>query len=165
MREHHPRGYCGNPGICLIRAQGKNSLKGLPRATHCTDRAQTSGNMTPTVKLCPRPLTFRKKVRARIDVSEEKKNENYTYTYIAAAAAGAGAETADGPSRNCGTAAVVSKAAAVWQGGGGTHAGSASSRPQTLHFLFLETYSQETPTAATAAAQHYTTQKKDDFLN
>ena len=68
----HDAGCCGNPGICLIRAQGQISLKGLPRATHCTDRAQTSGNVTPTVELCPPHLTFRIKVRARRDVSEEK---------------------------------------------------------------------------------------------
>ena len=64
-------GCCGNPGICLLHAQGQSSLKGLPRATHCTGRAHTSGNMTPTVELCPPPLTFRIKVRARRDVPKE----------------------------------------------------------------------------------------------
>ena len=75
---------------------------------------------------------------------------------------GGGTEAADGPLRNCGTvAAVVSTAAVVWQGAGGTNTGSASSRPQTADFIFLETYSQQTPTAAAAAAQQlYTTQKK-----
>ena len=73
------------------------------------------------------------------------------------AAAAAGAEAADGPSRNCGTVAVVSTAAAVWQEGGGTHTGLASSRLQTANFSFLETYSQETTVAAAAAQQlHYT---------
>ena len=48
----------------------------LPRATHCTDRARASGNVTPTVQLCPPSLTFRIKgltLRARRDVSEGKK--------------------------------------------------------------------------------------------
>ena len=49
----HDAGCCGNPGICLVHAQGRTSSKGLPRATHCTDRAQTSGNTTPTIELCP----------------------------------------------------------------------------------------------------------------
>ena len=82
----HDAGCCGNPGICLIHAQGQKSLKGLPRATHCTGRAQTSSNVTPTVKLCPPPLTFRTKVRARRDVSAKKKKmttifraENYLF--------------------------------------------------------------------------------------
>ena len=73
MRKHHPRGCCGNPGICLIHARGPKSLKGSPRATHFTDRAQTSGNVTPTAELCPPHPTFRTKVRARRDVSEKKK--------------------------------------------------------------------------------------------
>ena len=72
VQKPNPRGCCGNPGICLKCAQGQNSLKGLPRATHCTDRAQTSGNVTPTVELCPPHPTFRTKVRARRDVPEEK---------------------------------------------------------------------------------------------
>ena len=36
MRKPNSWGCCGNPGICLIRAQGQKSSKGLPRATHCT---------------------------------------------------------------------------------------------------------------------------------
>ena len=54
----------------------------LPRATHCTDRAQTSGNVSPTVELCPPHPTFGTKVRARRDVPEGKKKHKYTYTYI-----------------------------------------------------------------------------------
>ena len=73
MRKHHPYGCCGNPRICLIHVQGQKSLKGLPRATHCTNRAQTSGKVTPTVELCPPPLTIRIKVRARRYVPEEAK--------------------------------------------------------------------------------------------
>ena len=63
-------------GFALSVPKAKKKLKGLPRATHCTDRAQTSGNVTPTVELCPPLLTFRTKVRARKDVSEEKKMTN-----------------------------------------------------------------------------------------
>ena len=83
MQKPNPRGCCGNPGICLECAQGQKSSKGLPRATHCTDRTQTSGNVTPTIELCPPHPTFRTKERARRDVSEEKKKDNYTYTYKA----------------------------------------------------------------------------------
>ena len=81
MRKPNPRGCCGNPGIRLKCAQGQNSSKGSPRATYSTDRAQTSGNVSPMVELCPPHATFRKKVRARRDVSEEKKSQLYTYTY------------------------------------------------------------------------------------
>ena len=57
-------------------------FEGLPRATHCTDRAQTSGNMTPTVELCPPHPTFRTKVRARRDVHEETPpRQIYIYIY------------------------------------------------------------------------------------
>ena len=82
---------CGNtiPGdvpetrvFALSVPKAKSSLKGSPRATHCTDSAQTFGNVTPTVELCPPHLTFPIKVRARRDVSEEQKNDNYTYTYL-----------------------------------------------------------------------------------
>ena len=84
MREHHPRGCCGNPGICLTCAQDQKSSKGLPRATHCTDRAQTSGNVTPTVELCPSLLTIRTKVnvRARRDVHEKERKKWQVYVYI-----------------------------------------------------------------------------------
>ena len=78
----HDAGCCGNPGMCLIRAHDQKSLKDLPRATHCTDRTQTSGNVTPTVELCPPPVTCRTKVRARRDVSEEKKKSIIPYTYV-----------------------------------------------------------------------------------
>ena len=78
MQKPNPRGRCGNPGICLKCAQGQKSLKGLPRSTHCTDRAQTSSNLSPTVELCPPHPTFRIKVRARRDVPKEEKNDNYT---------------------------------------------------------------------------------------
>ena len=81
------------------------------------------------------------------------------------AAAAAGVEVADGPSRKCGTAAVVSTVAVVWQGGEGTHTGSASSRPQTADFLLFQTYSQETPTAAAAAAQQLHLKKIYDSKN
>ena len=73
MQKPNPRGCCRNPGICLRCARGQKSLKGLPRATHCTDCAQTSGNVTPTVELCPPRPTFRTKVRARRDAPEEEK--------------------------------------------------------------------------------------------
>ena len=73
MQKPNPRGCCGNPGICLECAQGHKRLKGLPRAPHCTDCAQTSGNVSPTVELCRPHPTFRTKVRARRDVPEEKK--------------------------------------------------------------------------------------------
>ena len=77
-----PGDVAGKPGICLEYAQGQNSFKGLPRATHCTDRAQNSGIVTSTVELCPPHPTFQTKVRARRDMPEEKKKiEKYTYTY------------------------------------------------------------------------------------
>ena len=59
-------------GFVLSVPKAKKVLKGLPRATHCTDRAQTSGNVTPTVELCPPRLTFETKVRARRDESEKQ---------------------------------------------------------------------------------------------
>ena len=64
--------------------KGQTSLKGLPRATHSTDRAQTSGNVTPRVELCSPSLTFRIKVRAR-EMCPKKRGTagNYTYTYKA----------------------------------------------------------------------------------
>ena len=68
-----PRGCCGNPGICPKCAQGQKRLKGLSRATHCTDRARASGNVSPTVESCPPHPTFGTKVRARRDVPEGKK--------------------------------------------------------------------------------------------
>ena len=83
MRKHHPWGRCGNPGIPLVHAHGQKGLKGLPRATHCTDRAQTSGNVTPTVELCPPHLTFLINVRARRDVPEKKKCLVYVYKFKA----------------------------------------------------------------------------------
>ena len=59
-------------------------IKGLPRATHCTDRAQTSGNVSPTVELCPPHPKFRKKVRARKDMPEgKKKSQLYIYILLA----------------------------------------------------------------------------------
>ena len=53
------------------------------------------------------------------------------------------------------------KKTAVERARGYTQAGLASSSPQTAVLLLLETYSQETPTAAEAAAarQLYLTQK------
>ena len=83
MHKPNPWGCCENPGICLTCTQGQKSLKGLPRATHCTGHAQTSGNVTPTVELCPPYPTFRTKVRAQRDVPEEKRDDNCTYTYKA----------------------------------------------------------------------------------
>ena len=68
-------------GFALRVARAQKGIKGLPRATHCTDRAQTSGNVTPTVELCPSPPTIGTKVRARRDVPEEGENDKYTYTY------------------------------------------------------------------------------------
>ena len=76
------RGCCENPGICLKCAQGRKSLKGLPRATHCTDRAQTSSNVSPTVELCPPHPTFGTKVRTRRDAPKiKKKSQLYIYIY------------------------------------------------------------------------------------
>ena len=75
MRVHHPRGCCRNPGICLIHSQDRISLKGLSRATHSTDRAQISGNVIPTVELCPNHLTFGINVQSRRDVPEEKNGQ------------------------------------------------------------------------------------------
>ena len=71
----------------------------------------------------------------------------------------------DGPSRNRGTAATVSTAAAIWQGGAylKAHSGSASSRPQSADFIFLETYLQETPTSVAAVQQLHYTKKKTDL--
>ena len=82
MRKHHPRGCCRNPGICLIHAHGQKWFKGLPRATYCTDRAQTSGSVTPTVELCPPSQTFRVKVRAQRDVPTEKKQMTIVRLHI-----------------------------------------------------------------------------------
>ena len=65
-----PGDVAEHPGICLVHAQGKKRLKGLPRATPCTDGAQTYGNVTPTVQLCPLHMTFRIKVRAKRGVPE-----------------------------------------------------------------------------------------------
>ena len=80
MQKPNPRGCCGNPGICLKCAQGQKSLKGLPRATRCTDRAQISGNVSLTVELCPPHRTFGTKVRARRDVPEgHLKTQLYIY--------------------------------------------------------------------------------------
>ena len=59
-------------GFALSMPKAEKCLKGLPRATHSTDRAQTSRNVTPRVDLCPPPLTFRIRVRARRDVSEKR---------------------------------------------------------------------------------------------
>ena len=79
VRKHHPRGCCGNTGICLKYAQGQKSFKGLPHATHCMDRAQNSGNVTPTVEFCPPRPTFRIKVRARRGVPEKKTGQLNVY--------------------------------------------------------------------------------------
>ena len=65
-----------------MRPRPKKSLKGLPRATHCKDRAQTSGNVTPTVELCPSHPTFGTKVRARRGVPEEKKKNEIIHLHI-----------------------------------------------------------------------------------
>ena len=88
MRKPNLGGDAESPSPGMLRKPGDlpqvcprlKSLKGLPRATHCTDRAQTSGNMTLTVEFCPPHLTFRMKVRAQRGVSK-KKNGNYTSTY------------------------------------------------------------------------------------
>ena len=42
--------------ICY-HALGQN-FEGLPRATHCTDRAQTSTTVTAGFELCPLPWRF-----------------------------------------------------------------------------------------------------------
>ena len=86
---HGDRG-CRNPnsgdvaetrGFALSVPKAKIGLKGLPRATHCTDRAQTSGNVSQTVELCPPHSTFRTKVGPRTDVPEGIYFLNI-YTYI-----------------------------------------------------------------------------------
>ena len=83
MQKPNLRGCCGNPGICLECAQGQKGLKGLPRATHCTNPAQTSRNATPTVELCPPHPTFPTKVRARRDVHEEQNKMTIIHIHIA----------------------------------------------------------------------------------
>ena len=76
-------GMLRNPGVCLKYAQGQTSFKGLARATHCTGRAQTSGNVTPTVALRPPHPTFRTKLRALRDVLEQRKKwQLYLYIYV-----------------------------------------------------------------------------------
>ena len=89
-RIHGDRG-CGNTipgdvaetrGFASSMPKAKKKIKRLPRATHCTDRAQTSGNVTTTVTLCPPHLTFRVKVRARRRVPEkEKKRTIHVYIF------------------------------------------------------------------------------------
>ena len=73
MQKPNLQGCFGNPGIFLNCAPGQKCLKGLPRATHSTYRGQNSGNVTPTVDLCPPHPPFRTKVRARRDVPKKKK--------------------------------------------------------------------------------------------
>ena len=84
MQEPNTGECCGNPGICLKCAQGQKSLKGLPRATHCSDRAQTSSNVSPTVELCPPHPTFGRKVRARRNACARRKKTTqiYIHTHI-----------------------------------------------------------------------------------
>ena len=53
MWKPQPQGCCGNPGIWLMHAQGQNSLKGSPRATHWTDRAQTFRQRDPNGRIVP----------------------------------------------------------------------------------------------------------------
>ena len=68
------------PGICLKSARWQNNVKGLPRATHCADCAQTSTTVTAGSELCPLPLEFRIKVGARRCMSENRgQNDNYTH--------------------------------------------------------------------------------------
>ena len=68
------------PQVC---PRPKTFLTGLPRATHGTDRAQTSGNVSPTVELCPPHPTFRTKVRARRDVTEGNKKITNIHIHMA----------------------------------------------------------------------------------
>ena len=79
-RNPFPGDVAETRGFAVSVPKGKQVKK--PRATHCTDGAQTSGNMTPTVESCPPHPTFRTKVRARRYVPEEKKMDNYTRTYL-----------------------------------------------------------------------------------
>ena len=67
------------PGIALNVPKAQTVKKGLPRATHCTDRAQTSGNVIPRTESCPPPLTFRITLRARTDMSKNG-GENHNST-------------------------------------------------------------------------------------
>ena len=70
--ETQSAGMLRKPGDLSSVCARPKSLKGLPRATHCTYRAQTSGIVTSTVELCPPHPTFRKKVRTRRDMPEEE---------------------------------------------------------------------------------------------
>ena len=81
MQKPNPRGCCGNPWICLKCAQGQKSLKGLTRATHCTDRAQTFGIVTSTVEVCPPHPRFGRRCEHE-EICPKKKINIYTYTYI-----------------------------------------------------------------------------------
>ena len=68
-------GILQKPGDLPQVCPRPKSFKGLPRATHCTDRTQTSGNVAPTVELCPPHPTFRIKVRARRGVPEKRRKK------------------------------------------------------------------------------------------
>ena len=82
MRKHHPRGCCGNPGICLIHAQGQKKIKGLPRATHCTDHAQNLRQRDPNGRIVPTPSDVSDKGASTKRCARRKKeNGKYTYTY------------------------------------------------------------------------------------
>ena len=76
---HVDRG-CGNsiPGDV---AETRGFALSVPKGKK-VQNAQTFGNVTPTVKMCPPHPTFRTKVRARKDMpEEEKENDNYTFKY------------------------------------------------------------------------------------
>ena len=79
-----PRHVAETRGFALSVPKDKKSLKGLPRATHCTDRAQSFGIVTLTVELCPPHLTFRTKVRARRDMPQENKKMTIIRIHISA---------------------------------------------------------------------------------
>ena len=90
-------------GFAISVPKAKKSLKGLTRATHCTDRAQTSGNVSPAVELCPPYHTFGTKVRARRDVPKRKKKITiiHVHIYILEVYSSSGTKFTEGRSLNC----------------------------------------------------------------
>ena len=74
-------GMLRKPGDLPYPCLRQKSLKSLPRATHCTDRAQTSGN-GPNGRIVPTPPNVSDKgASTKRCVRRKKKNDSYTYTY------------------------------------------------------------------------------------
>ena len=80
-RSPYPGDFAETRGFASSVPKAKKVQKACHARHTCTDRAQTSGNVSPTAELCPPHPTFGTKVRARRDVPEGKKNHIYTYTY------------------------------------------------------------------------------------